>query len=106
MQASFDGLQSKEGMIHVNGSQPEVNTNYLTGLGGGHVEHERYWIGVFNDVREHAGVECELDRCSQPEEAYSKYKEYAELYANRLVMLCDRARVLARSDQSPMRRVA
>ena len=70
------------------------------------MEHERYWIAPFNDVGERAGVERELGRYSEAEEAYSKYEEYAEFYSNRLVMLCDGATVLARSDQSPMRRVA
>ena len=70
------------------------------------MQPDRYWVALFKDGGERAGVERELGRCCQLEEAYSKYKEYAALYSNRLVMLCDRARVLARSDRIPLRRVA
>jgi hypothetical protein len=70
------------------------------------MEHDRYWVALFNEAGERAGVERELARCSQHEEAHLKYKEYAEAYSNRLVMLCDRATVLARSDRTSMRRVA
>jgi hypothetical protein len=38
--------------------------------------------------------------------AWSRYKETAALYPGRIVMLCDRATVLARSDQTAARRVA
>jgi hypothetical protein len=67
---------------------------------------ERYWVALFNEGGERAGVQCELARCSLPEEAYLKYEEYAEAYPNRLVMLIDRATIIARSDRTPMRRVA
>jgi hypothetical protein len=70
------------------------------------MESDRYWVALFNEGGESAGVQRELARCSQREEAHLKYKEYAEAYPNRLVMLCDRATVLARSDRPPMRRVA
>jgi len=33
--------------------------------------------------------------------AQSKYKQSAAMYPNRIVMLCDRATVLARSDRNP-----
>ena len=33
--------------------------------------------------------------------AQSKYKQSAAMYPNRIVMLCDRATVLARSDRTP-----
>jgi hypothetical protein len=68
------------------------------------MEDGRYWVALFNEGGEHAGVERELARCSQREEAHLKYKEYTEAYPNRLVMLCDRAKVLARSDRTLMRR--
>ena len=64
------------------------------------MEGNRYWVALFNEGGERAGVQRELVRCSQREEAYLKYKEYAEIYPNRLVMLCDRATVLARSDRT------
>jgi hypothetical protein len=67
---------------------------------------ERYWVALFNEGGECAGVQRELARCSLPEEAHLKYKEYVEAYPNRLVMLCDRATVLARSNRPSMRRVA
>ena len=43
------------------------------------MERERYWVALFNEGGEHAGVQRELARCFQPEEAYLKYSEYAEL---------------------------
>lgn len=70
------------------------------------MERVRYWIALFNEGGERAGVQRELARCSQREEAGTKYRKYAEAYPNRLVMLIDRATVLSRSDQAPMRRVA
>ena len=70
------------------------------------MERERYRVALFNEGGEHAGVQRELARCFQPEEAYLKYSEYAEAYPSRLIMLIDRATVLARSDRAPMRRVA
>ena len=51
------------------------------------MEGNRYWVALFNEGGERAGVQRELVRCSQREEAYLKYKEYAEFYPNRLVML-------------------
>jgi hypothetical protein len=41
------------------------------------MERERYWVALFNEGGEHAGVQRELARCFQPEEAYLKYSEYA-----------------------------
>jgi hypothetical protein len=37
--------------------------------------------------------------------AQSKYKQSEAMYPNRIVMLCDRATVLARSDRNPARRI-
>ena len=34
------------------------------------MERERYWVALFNEGGEHAGVQRELARCFQPEEAY------------------------------------
>jgi hypothetical protein len=45
---------------------------------------DRYWIALFKEGGESAGVDRELAR--DP---------------NRIVMLCDRATVLARSDRNP-----
>ena len=49
---------------------------------------------------ENAGIERELARHRRLDEARSKYKQSAATYPNRLVMLCDRATVLARSDRN------
>jgi hypothetical protein len=70
------------------------------------MEEARYWIALFNEGGAQAGVEREVARCSRPDVAWSRYKEAAELYPSRIVMLCDRATVLARSDQTAARRVA
>jgi hypothetical protein len=48
-----------------------------------------------------AGVERELAREHVLNIAQSKYKQSAAMYPNRIVMLCDRATVLARSDRNP-----
>lgn len=70
------------------------------------MESDRYWAALFNEGGERAGVQRELARCSQREEAHSKYKECAKAYPNPLLVLDDRATVLARSDRTSMRRVA
>jgi hypothetical protein len=66
----------------------------------------RYWVALFKEGGEYAGVERELAREHRLDAARSKYKQSAAMYPNRIVMLCDRATVLARSDRGPMRRVA
>ena len=58
----------------------------------------RYWVALFNEGGESAGVERELARCWRLDEARSKYKQSAATYPSRLVMLCDRATVLARTE--------
>ena len=64
------------------------------------MEHGRYWIVLFNEGGDIAGVERELARHWRLDEARSIYKQSAATYPNRLVMLCDRATVLARSDRN------
>ena len=64
------------------------------------MEHGRYWVALFNEGGESAGVERELARCWRLDKARSKYKQSAATYPSRLVMLCDRATVLARTDRS------
>jgi hypothetical protein len=61
----------------------------------------RYWVALFREGGESAGVERQLARCSLLDEARSKYKRNAALHPGRIVMLCDRATVLARSDRNP-----
>jgi hypothetical protein len=70
------------------------------------VEEGRYWVVLFNRGGESAGVERELAREPRLEVARSKYIESLGRYPSRLVMLCDRAMVLARSDLSPATRRA
>jgi hypothetical protein len=65
------------------------------------MERDRYWVALFNEGGEYAGVQRELARCSQPKEAHLKYREYAEAYPNRLVMLIDRATVICAQRPSP-----
>ncbi|MGO9397653.1 MAG: hypothetical protein ACLP19_07380 [Xanthobacteraceae bacterium] len=60
-------------------------------------------IALFKEGGESGGVERELARHWRLDEARLKYKRGAATYPNRLVMLCDRATVLARSDPSPPR---
>jgi hypothetical protein len=70
------------------------------------VERGRYWVALFNRDGEGAGVERELARELRLEVARSKYMESLARYPSRLVMLCDRATVLARNDRSPVMRRA
>ena len=70
------------------------------------VEQGRYWLALFNRGGESAGVERELAREPRLEVARSRYIESVARYPSRLVMLCDRATVLARSDRSPAMRRA
>jgi hypothetical protein len=62
---------------------------------------DRYWIALFKEGGESAGVDRELAREHWRNIAQSKYKQSAALYPNRIAMLCDRATVLARSDRTP-----
>ena len=61
----------------------------------------RYWIALFKKGGESAGVEHELARHDESDLARSIYRQMVANYPARLVMLCDRATVLARSDRSP-----
>ena len=49
------------------------------------MEMGRYWIALFNEAGD--GVERELDRCDQVQVAWSRYKEFAANYPDRIVML-------------------
>jgi hypothetical protein len=64
------------------------------------VKQQRYWVALFNSGGESAGIERELAREPRLEVARSRYNESVATYPDRLVMLCDRATVLARSDRS------
>jgi hypothetical protein len=70
------------------------------------VEQGRYWVALFNMGGEGAGIERELAREPRLEVARSRYLESLAKYPSRLVMLCDSATVLARSDRSPATRRA
>jgi hypothetical protein len=59
----------------------------------------RYSIELFKLGGEGAGIEEILDRHANLETARSIYRTRVEEYPGRLIMLCDHARVLARSDQ-------
>lgn len=64
------------------------------------LELDRFWIALFNEAGESAGIEREIGRYGQIEEAWASYKQTAVRYPHRIVMLCDRATLLARSDPS------
>jgi hypothetical protein len=67
------------------------------------MDEGRYWIALFKEGGEGAGIERELGRDDRLDVARSKYEQIVSMYPTRLVMLCERATVLARSDQpSPM----
>ena len=57
----------------------------------------RYSIELFKHDRE--GIEQILDRHADPKVARSIYRTSIERYPGRLIMLCDGARVLIRSDR-------
>ena len=59
----------------------------------------RYSIELFKLGGEGAGIEEVLDRHADLAIARSIYRTRVEEYPSRLIMLCDHARVLARSDQ-------
>jgi hypothetical protein len=70
------------------------------------VEQDRYWVALFSKGGERAGLERELAREPRLDAARARYNESVATYPYRLVMLCDRATVLARSDRSPAMRRA
>jgi hypothetical protein len=59
----------------------------------------RYSIELFKLGGEGAGIEEILDRHADLQIARSIYRTCVEKYAGRLIMLCDHARMLSRSDQ-------
>jgi hypothetical protein len=87
-------------LIQVNNGAPRTLILFLRRSVEVSMEHGRYWVALFNEGGESAGVERELARCWRLDEARSKYKQSAATYPSRLVMLCDRATVLARTDRS------
>ena len=60
----------------------------------------RYSIELFKLGGEGAGIEEILDRHADLKIARSIYRTRVEEYPGRLIMLCDHARVLARSDRA------
>ena len=56
-------------------------------------------IELFKPGGEQAGIEEILDRHADLKVARSIYQARVEQYPGRLIMLCDSARVLARSDR-------
>jgi hypothetical protein len=59
----------------------------------------KYSIELFKPGGEGAGIEEILDRHANLKVARSIYRTRVDQYPGRLVMLCDRAQVLARSDR-------
>ena len=59
----------------------------------------KYSIELFRDGGEGAGIEKILARHDTLTVARALYKVAALIYHEHLIMLCDRARVLARSDR-------
>ena len=59
----------------------------------------KYSIELFRDGGEGAGIEKILIRHDSLNVARALYKAVVLNYAERLIMLCDKARVLARSDR-------
>jgi hypothetical protein len=59
----------------------------------------KYSIELFRDGGEGAGIEVVLVRHDSLAAARALYKSAILNHPDRLVMLCDRARVLARSDR-------
>jgi hypothetical protein len=60
----------------------------------------RYTIVLFRDGGEGAGIECVLDNDDHRDAARALYRQAVVQHPGQLVMLCDRAHVLARSDRS------
>jgi hypothetical protein len=63
-----------------------------------YLDQGRYWIALFGEAGEHAGIERELARHSELKTAHSRFQQMISQYPGRLIMLCDRATVSARSD--------
>jgi hypothetical protein len=59
----------------------------------------KYSIELFKVGGEGAGIEEVLDRHADLKVARSIYRDRVEWYPGRLIMLCDGARILARSDR-------
>lgn len=59
----------------------------------------KYGVELFTPGGEGAGLEAVLDRHDSLEVARAIYRGRIEQFPGRLVMLCDRARVLPRSDR-------
>jgi hypothetical protein len=59
----------------------------------------KYRIVLFRDGGEGAGIERMLARHDDLSTAYALYKAHVKDNRGRLLMLCDGARVLARSDR-------
>jgi hypothetical protein len=67
----------------------------------GRMEPEgKYSIELFKPGGEGAGLDEVLHRHDNLSVAHAIYRACVERYRGRLVMLCDRARVLARSDRA------
>jgi hypothetical protein len=64
----------------------------------------RYTIVLFRYGGEGGGVESVLDSDDRLDAARALYRRVVIKYPGRLVMLCDRARVLVRSDRRKRRR--
>jgi hypothetical protein len=62
----------------------------------------RYTIELFKPGGVGAGLECVLDSDDRLDAARALYWRTVMKHPGRLVMLCDRARVLARSDRPNM----
>jgi hypothetical protein len=65
----------------------------------GIVSEGKYSVELFKEGGEGAGQEEIIDRHDNLTVARAIYRGRVSQYPGRLVMLCDRARVLARSDQ-------
>ena len=63
------------------------------------MEQARYWIALFGKFGERSGIQRELGRHKDLKTARSVFRQLISQYPDRLIMLCDRARVLARSDR-------
>jgi hypothetical protein len=63
----------------------------------------KYSIELFKPGGEGASIEEILDRHADLKTARSIYRTCVEQYPGRLIMLCDGARVLARSDRPESR---
>jgi hypothetical protein len=58
----------------------------------------RYTIELFKQRREGSGIEAVIDSDNRLDAARALYHRAVIKHPNRLVMLCDRACILARSD--------